>query len=68
MFFLIAAKGKALSTHVCSNEHTAFDAEDEVLVLADLWSGSPFNQASRVMGENPSKINTPIIETIDEIL
>ncbi|KXT73572.1 PTS system, mannose-specific IIA or IIB component [Streptococcus sp. DD10] len=31
----------------------AFDAEDEVLVLADLWSGSPFNQASRVMGENP---------------
>ncbi|MCT0459247.1 PTS sugar transporter subunit IIB [Lactococcus cremoris] len=29
-----------------------FDAEDEVLVLADLWSGSPFNQASAVMGEN----------------
>lgn len=31
---------------------TTFDAEDEVLVLADLWSGSPFNQASAVMGEN----------------
>ena len=28
---------------------------DEVLVLADLWSGSPFNQASRVMGENPDR-------------
>ena len=25
------------------------------LVLADLWSGSPFNQASRVMGENPDR-------------
>ena len=33
----------------------AFDKEDEVLVLADLWSGSPFNQASRVMGENPDR-------------
>lgn len=33
----------------------AFDADDEVLVLADLWSGSPFNQASRVMGENPER-------------
>lgn len=33
----------------------AFDANDEVLVLADLWSGSPFNQASRVMGENPDR-------------
>ena len=32
-----------------------FDVEDEVLVLADLWSGSPFNQASRVMGENPDR-------------
>ncbi|WP_019772162.1 PTS sugar transporter subunit IIB, partial [Streptococcus sobrinus] len=28
-----------------------FEADDEILVLADLWSGSPFNQASRVMGE-----------------
>ena len=38
------------------NEAVAqFDAEDEVLVLADLWSGSPFNQASRVMGENPDR-------------
>ena len=27
-----------------------FDADDEILVLADLWSGSPFNQASRIAG------------------
>lgn len=33
----------------------AFDADDEVLVLADFWSGSPFNQASRVAGENPDR-------------
>lgn len=32
-----------------------FDADDEILVLADLWSGSPFNQASRVAGENPDR-------------
>jgi PTS system mannose-specific IIB component len=32
-----------------------FDAEDEVLVLADLWSGSPFNQASAWMGNNPDR-------------
>lgn len=32
-----------------------FEADDEVLVLADLWSGSPFNQASRVAGENPDR-------------
>ena len=32
-----------------------FDAEDEVLVLADLLSGSPFNQASAVMGANPER-------------
>lgn len=32
-----------------------FDADDEVLVLADLWSGSPFNQASAVLGENPER-------------
>ena len=30
-----------------------FDADDEILVLADLWSGSPFNQASRIKEENP---------------
>ena len=24
-------------------------------VWLDLWSGSPFNQASRVMGENPER-------------
>ncbi|MGT2910345.1 PTS sugar transporter subunit IIB [Streptococcus cameli] len=33
----------------------AFDQDDEILVLADLWSGSPFNQASRVAGENPDR-------------
>ena len=33
----------------------AFDADDEILVLADLWSGSPFNQASRVMEENSDR-------------
>lgn len=32
-----------------------FDADDDILVLADLWSGSPFNQASRVSGENPDR-------------
>ena len=32
-----------------------FDADDEILVLADLWSGSPFNQASAVLGENPDR-------------
>lgn len=32
-----------------------FDADDEILVLADLWSGSPFNQASAVIGENPNR-------------
>ncbi|MGT2906829.1 PTS sugar transporter subunit IIB [Streptococcus dentiloxodontae] len=33
----------------------AFDADDEVLVLADLWSGSPFNQASRIAGETSDR-------------
>ncbi len=33
----------------------AFDSDDEILVLADLWSGSPFNQASRVAGEQPER-------------
>ena len=32
-----------------------FDADDEILVLAYLWSGSPFNQASRIAGENPDR-------------
>ena len=32
-----------------------FDADDEILVLADLWSGSPFNQASRIKEENPER-------------
>ena len=38
-----------------NNAVAQFDADDEVLVLAYLWSGSPFNQASRVMGENPDR-------------
>ncbi|XHW65411.1 PTS sugar transporter subunit IIB [Streptococcus dysgalactiae subsp. equisimilis] len=37
------------------NAISQFDADDEILVLADLWSGSPFNQASRVAGENPDR-------------
>lgn len=32
-----------------------FDNDDEILVLADLWSGSPFNQASRIMQERPER-------------
>ncbi|HFP5902929.1 TPA: PTS sugar transporter subunit IIB [Streptococcus pyogenes] len=38
-----------------NNAIQQFDADDEILVLADLWSGSPFNQASRVAGENPER-------------
>lgn len=38
-----------------NNAIAQFDDDDEILVLADLWSGSPFNQASRVMGENPDR-------------
>lgn len=38
-----------------NNAIAQFDADDEILVLADLWSGSPFNQASRVAGENPNR-------------
>ncbi|KKC20775.1 PTS system mannose-specific transporter subunit IIAB [Streptococcus sp. NCTC 11567] len=38
-----------------NNAISQFDADDEILVLADLWSGSPFNQASRVAGENPDR-------------
>lgn len=26
-----------------------FDADDEILVLADLWSGSPFNQLAELL-------------------
>ncbi|MFC4652059.1 PTS sugar transporter subunit IIB [Lactococcus nasutitermitis] len=32
-----------------------FDADDEVLILADLWSGSPFNQSSAVLNEHPER-------------
>ena len=38
-----------------NNAIAQFDADDEILVLADLWSGSPFNQASRIAGENPDR-------------
>ncbi|HER2471528.1 TPA: PTS mannose transporter subunit IIAB [Streptococcus pyogenes] len=38
-----------------NNAIQQFDADDEILVLADLWSGSPFNQASRVADENPDR-------------
>lgn len=31
-----------------NNAIAQFDVDDEILVLADLWSGSPFNQASRI--------------------
>jgi len=34
-----------------NNAVAAFDAEDEILVLADLWSGSPFNP-ERLMDAN----------------
>ncbi|HEL0559559.1 TPA: PTS mannose transporter subunit IIAB [Streptococcus equi subsp. zooepidemicus] len=51
-----------------NNAIAQFDADDEILVLADLWSGSPFNQASRVAGENPDRkmaiitgLNLPIL-------
>ncbi len=37
-----------------NNAIAQFDTDDEILVLADLWSGSPFNQASRISGENPN--------------
>lgn len=33
----------------------SFDNQDEVLFLVDLWGGTPFNQASKLMGENPDK-------------
>ena len=38
-----------------------FDADDEILVLADLWSGSPFNQASRIKEENPDIFSEELI-------
>lgn len=33
----------------------SFDNQDEVLFLVDLWGGTPFNQASNLMNENPEK-------------
>ncbi|MFV0555508.1 MAG: PTS sugar transporter subunit IIB, partial [Lactovum sp.] len=45
-----------------------FDASDEVLILADLWGGSPFNQASTVLSEQTGRkiaiitgLNLPMI-------
>ncbi len=38
-----------------TNALAQFDANDEVLILADLWSGSPFNQASRLRDEHPDR-------------
>ena len=32
-----------------------FDATDDVLILADLWGGSPFNQSSTILSENPDR-------------
>lgn len=33
----------------------SFENQDEVLFLVDLWGGTPFNQASNLMNENPDK-------------
>lgn len=34
----------------------AFDADDEVLFLIDLWGGSPFNAASRIQAQHEDKM------------
>jgi PTS system mannose-specific IIB component len=41
---------KALSDAIAK-----FDASDDVLILADLWGGSPFNQSSTILKENPDR-------------
>jgi len=33
-----------------------FDAEDQVLFLVDLWGGSPFNAASRIVAEHTDRM------------
>lgn len=33
----------------------SFDSQDEVLILADLWGGTPFNQSSAVLSGNEDK-------------
>ena len=38
-----------------SDAIATFDASDEVLILADLWGGSPFNQSSAILQENSDK-------------
>ena len=47
-----------------------FDPTDEVLILADLWGGSPFNQSSAILQENPDRkivlitgLNLPMLLT-----
>ncbi|CAM3228326.1 mannose/fructose/sorbose PTS transporter subunit IIA [Streptobacillus ratti] len=49
----------------------SFDNQNEVLVLVDIWSGSPFNQANALMAEYPNwaivtGVNLPLLaEAID---
>lgn len=33
-----------------------FDADDQVLFLVDLWGGSPFNAASRIVAEHTERM------------
>lgn len=33
-----------------------FDADDQVLFLVDLWGGSPFNAASRIVAEHTDRM------------
>ncbi|GEK63913.1 MULTISPECIES: PTS sugar transporter subunit IIA [Lactiplantibacillus] len=33
-----------------------FDADDQVLFLVDLWGGSPFNAASRIIAEHTERM------------
>lgn len=34
---------------------SSFDSQDEILILADLWGGTPFNQASQVIASHEDK-------------
>ncbi|EHR35072.1 mannose/fructose/sorbose PTS transporter subunit IIA [Helcococcus kunzii] len=34
---------------------SSFDSQDEILILADLWGGTPFNQASQVIAGHEDK-------------
>ncbi|CAM3224570.1 PTS sugar transporter subunit IIA [Lactiplantibacillus plajomi] len=33
-----------------------FDADDQVLFMVDLWGGSPFNAAARIVAENTERM------------